>query len=284
MATINETLQPVLDHPIEEMEETTTLTNDVPAVVEGKKGCLETNNLRALWGMFILNTLFAIAQMVGAVIANSLSMFSDSGSMLVDSFAYMVNILLERKKHQLGPRATKLWEVYTSVFSVGLLVSVTVFAIVDATVRLRNAGHDNNNDVSVNGRYVFGFAAGNLLVDIAMCFNYCYQLRHRRNLTLKDELYRETKDELNMISAFVHLFADTLRTLTSIVAGVLEEQMEDKAVSIDSIATFIVCAAILAAASFVFYEACIQYREYHVSRIIGVSGQSSAPTTYEELS
>jgi Co/Zn/Cd efflux system component len=244
-------------------------------------GWLGTRNLRALWGMLAMNTLFALSQLLAALIANSLSMISDSGSMLVDSFAYFCNILLEKRKHRLGPQATKLYEVYTSVFSVGLLVAVTGFSIADARSRLKNKTEDD----TVDGRWVFGFAMGNLLVDIAMCSHYWYQIRHRRMQNFTEEVVRETKDELNMVSAFVHLFADTLRTLTSIIAGILESRMPSEAVSIDVFATFIVCGAILLAATFVFYEAFVQYREYRASKHqVGTENDAEevSVTSYEE--
>jgi len=270
---------------LEEAERTSSVQNEAftseqDDVEVGTDGCLRTSNLRALWGMFILNTLFAFTQLVAAAVANSLSMFSDSGSMLVDSFAYLVNIVLERRKHQLGPSKTKLWEVYASVTSVGLLVAMTVFAIVDATARLKN--DDEDDESTVDGKIVFAFAAGNLVLDVVMCFNYCYQLRHNRHNTLQEEIVRETRDELNMVSAFVHLIADTLRSLTSIIAGVLEDRYEDDAVKIDAIATYIVCGAILLAATFVFYESFLQYREYRYSSRIQTT-ETETRTVYQRL-
>lgn len=225
-----------------------------------KTACLGTSNLRALWGMFILNTTFAISQMVGSRIANSLSMFSDSGSMLVDSFVYLINILMERTKNKYGPSASKLWEVYVSVISVTLLVTVTTVAIIDAASRLDSKQDDDTE--TVDGRFVVGFSLGNLLIDIVMCGNYCYQLRHRRKSSLKEQVMTEAKEQLNMVAAFVHLFADTLRTLTGLIAGILEQGEGANALFIDAVATFIVCALILFAAAFVFYESILQYRDY----------------------
>ena len=241
------------------------------------KTCFGSNNLRALWGLFILNTSFAAIQLVAAIMANSLSMVSDSGSMMVDSIAYMLNIVLERRKHLLGAKAVKLWEVVISILSVGLLTIVTLFSLVDASSRLHR--HDDGDDV--DGRIVFGFAVGNFALDIAMCSNYFFHLRHRKRMqSVQDQIRHEAKNELNMVSAFVHLLADTLRTITSMIAGILEDTMKDKAISIDSIATFVVCGAIFLAASFVFYEAAQQLREYRALDEVTVI---DADIPYEEL-
>jgi len=247
MQPLSSTVQPLGEDP------------DVPT---DRKTCCGTSNLRALWGMFLLNTAFAISQMIGSIIANSLSMFSDSGSMLVDSFAYMINIFLERRKNQLGPDATKLWEVYTSVASVVLLVIVTIVALTDAAKRLQSREDDDD----VDGRFVLGFAAGNLFVDVIMCTNYCYQLRHRRKPTFKEQVMSETKEQLNMVAAFIHLFADTLRSVTGVIAGILEQDETLDAIFVDAVATFIVCGAIMMAAAFVLYEAYMQYKEYRTLR------------------
>jgi Co/Zn/Cd efflux system component len=233
------------------------------AMHENKRTCCGTSNLRALWGLFLLNTTFAISQMIGAQLANSLSMFSDSGSMLVDSFAYLINLWMERTKNKFGAEASKIWEVYTSMFSVSLLVLVTIVAIADAARRLNSRKVDED---TVDGRYVLGFSLGNLLIDIVMCGNYCYQLRHRRKATIKEQVMSETKDQLNMVSAFVHLFADTLRTVTGLVAGILEQGDGADGIFIDAVATFVVCAAILFAAVFVLYEAALQYLEIRNER------------------
>jgi Co/Zn/Cd efflux system component len=276
-----ETVEENVPSSIAERNNISTRTPNIEqvAVVVVREGCMRkwfgTDNLRALWGMFVLNTAFAIAQMIAATIANSLSLFSDSGSMLVDSFAYGMNILMERRKNRIGIEAARLREVYTSIFSVLLLVGVTLFAFIDATIRLKRSDKKESKE-TVNGKIVFGFAFGNLVIDIVMCVNYCFQLRHRRRLTLKDQVMSETKEQLNMVSAFVHLFADTLRTLTSMVAGVLEETTDGNAISIDAIATFVVCCAILVAASFVLYESILQYKEYKQARHI-------APILYQEI-
>jgi Co/Zn/Cd efflux system component len=221
--------------------------------------------------MFTANTAFAVAQLIAASIANSISMFSDSGSMLVDSVSYLISIAMERRKLKYGAEASKLMEVFSSGFSVSLLMIVTIVALVHAVYRY--TGQENTEEETVDGRIVLGFSLGNLVVDIVMCGNYVYQVRanRRQKENLKEQILQETKEELNMVAAFVHLFADTLRTITGLVAGGLEIAAGSDPIMIDSVATFVVCSVILFAACFVLYEGYLQYREYRRLRSIDSS-------------
>jgi Co/Zn/Cd efflux system component len=251
----------IIDHHYD--ENSINEFNESNEIIQARNrgGLCSTSNLRALWGLFLLNTTFAIAQMIAANIANSLTMFSDSGSMLVDSVSYAISLWMERYKVKYGKQKSKLCEVYVSILSVLLLVIVTIVAVVDASKRL--CCYDDMND-KVDGRIVFGFSLANLFVDFFMCGNFCYQLRHRRRKTISESIQYETKEELNMVAAFVHLFADTLRTITGLVAGSLESYAKTfrDTIIIDSIATYVVCSAILLAAGFVLYEGCQQYKQY----------------------
>lgn len=313
------------------------------------RGCLGTPNLRALWGLLILNTSFATAQMIGAAFANSLSMFSDSGSMMIDSLTYAANIYTERRKEQLGGEQAALVEIRTTVFSIAALIMVTALMMNDSMKRLASQNHvisttttkiatPSANTTSpeqrqtVGGQYVLGFSLGNLVIDIVMCANYFYQrrrhvqfsrgteeeskrgqvmkrkakrarrgVRHRRlnqmarvapesavllapssDARTGDQNGSDPSDavedrgdrdatggtreetvetgEINMAGAFVHLFADTLRTCTGVIAGPLELNSAADSLTIDAVATMIVCFLILAAAAFVAVETFQQYR------------------------
>ncbi|KAH9254884.1 hypothetical protein BASA81_007134 [Batrachochytrium salamandrivorans] len=210
--------------------------------------CLCTKNLKALWGLFLINTTFAVCQLVAAIAANSVSMMSDSGSMLVDSFSYMVAIGTERRKIKHGLEASKLIEALCSLISVGLLITVTAVTMSDAIHRLEHLEEDDEDEVA--GQLVVLFSGLNLLMDVFMCGNYWYQLQGGGS----------NAKQLNMVAAFVHLFADTMRSLTGVVAGALEMENKQDSVKIDAFATFIVCFAILLAAAFVLFEAIMQFR------------------------
>jgi len=235
-----------------------TIVDDEDSEARSSARCCGTRNLRVLWLILVLNTSFAVAQMVGASLANSLSMFSDSGSMLVDSISYLANIVMENAKNKYGKEASKGKEALTSLFSVILLLIVTGLAIGGATERLNEPDASSE---TVDGGFVMGFSLGNLFIDIVMCASYILQVRHKI-VRADKEVLTKARDELNMVTAFTHLFADTLRTITGVVAGALELQVDADAAQIDSVATYIVCSLILFAALFVVYEALQLYSEY----------------------
>ena len=226
-------------------------------------GCCDTSNLRALWGMLVLNTIIAAIEIGIAIHANSLSMISDSASMFVDSFSYFSSILLERHKVKKGFQAARLKELIVSIMSILLLIGITLFALVLSIKRFQN------NNENVNGSIVFFFAIGTFTVDCLMCSNYLFQIRHRlrKQSTFSKKFYVERKEQLNMISALVHLISDFLRSITGIIAGALEmASSSSNNVRIDSVATFVVCVIIFLLAFFTFLETLLQCREYRANQ------------------
>lgn len=160
---------------------------------------------------------------------------------------------MEKTKVRYGVEKSRKCEGITSLISVGALIIVTVLALVNAINRMADV---NREDADVDGKIVIGFAIGNLVLDVFMCGNFCFQVKEKWNaskLTTKQLL----SDELNMLTAFAHVFADTLRTISGLVAGALEAQTPDKAVQIDATATFVVCGTIIGAAAILAREALV---------------------------
>jgi Co/Zn/Cd efflux system component len=223
--------------------------------LDPKAGCLASPNLRSLWGFFALNTVFAAAQMTAAVVNNSLSMISDSGSMLVDSLTYAVNIYAERRRLRSGADAVRL-EVYASLFSVAALIVVTTVMFIDATHRLCCGAADEKE---VDGKIVLGFASGNLAIDVLMCTNLFYQ-QSKHGM---DANY--ARKNINMASAIVHVVADTLRTVTGMAAGAIELNPNVDPIVVDAYAAIAVCVFILIGAGFVLWEALTQLRSLNAA-------------------
>ena len=60
--------------------------------------CCGSTTLSALWATVAFNTVFTLAQCFGAVLANSVALLSDTGTMFVDSLTYACNIGAEYLK------------------------------------------------------------------------------------------------------------------------------------------------------------------------------------------
>ena len=212
--------------------------------------CCRTRELRTLWTLFSLTLTFATAQMAGAVVANSLTLFSDSGTMVVDAGTYAVNIYAARLKTRDATRAAKV-EVRASAVSVGVLIVMTAAVLVDASQRLCcSSSHVSESD-NVDGRLVLGFSLANLVIDIVMCTRFALSVRRV-----------SPRGQLNMASAFAHLAGDTLRSLASVVAGSLELNASSAAESlrVDGALTVVVCVAILFGAAVVARETVVEWR------------------------
>lgn len=222
----------------------------------GRPGCFSSPNLRALWVLFVVSLVFATAQMTGASVANSLSMFSDSGSMFVDGLSYAAAIWMERRKIQFGAVASRKFEVFTALFSALLLFVVTLPPMIHASSRLKGAEADSEN---VDGGLVLGFALGNLVAIFIMATSYFYQLRARLSTlgSFSDMIKRESVEQLNMVGAFAHLLSDLFRCLAGISAGSVEFGSDNhhQNVIVDAITAFVVCALILCVVLFVVYQA-----------------------------
>lgn len=133
-------------------------------------------------------------------------------------------------------------EVFIPSFSVIALLGVTVYITIDAIQVVMDPPEDDN----VNVYFMYGFAAGNALVDI-VCFGLFFLRRkdvlkqrtgqgyfmenssNRENLISPDNspdakidvLIPAKSTNLNMASALTHVSGDTLRTMSVFVAAVI---------------------------------------------------------------
>ena len=109
--------------------------------------------------------LFVIAEIIGAIMSNSLSLLGDAASMGVDVTTYLCNIYGEwAKNHNRRSTAQSriILEVIIPGVSVLSLLGVTLYVLFDAIFILQNPR--DNNDVATD--YLYGFAAVNLLIDL----------------------------------------------------------------------------------------------------------------------
>ena len=117
--------------------------------------------------------LFVVAEIIGALASNSLSLLGDAGAMSVDVFTviyicfprhvinfalqYLCNMYSEYVKSKgevLNVRTKFILEVGVPLFSVCALMGVTIWITLDAIAILRNP--DDSDDVNV--AFLFGFA------------------------------------------------------------------------------------------------------------------------------
>eukprot|EP00924_Labyrinthula_sp_SR-Ha-C_P010695 snap_masked-scaffold_49-processed-gene-1.59-mRNA-1 protein AED:0.22 eAED:1.00 QI:0/0/0/1/1/1/2/0/326 len=216
-----------------------------------------------LWTMLFFNGTFAMAELFGAVRANSLSLYGDVSTMLLDSFTYMLNIYAESQKYKSDVdvnslrHKTRIMKIEISVtgFSIAILFSVTTFLLNDAIRRLRAPEQHDKGDDEVSSTILLRFSSVNLLIDIIACFFYCTRYWQPtmdaspetggfigeeadqlgvESLEENEVQEKENEKNLNMASAFLHLGADTMRTVTVMVIAIVMKTEDDEVSSTDA--------------------------------------------------
>lgn len=207
-------------------------------------------------------SLFVIAEVIGAISANSWSLLGDAAAMSVDVISYFTNMCAERIKSgggAISPRMQMSLEVHIPLFSVTLLVAVTIYVTVGAIGDIVTTPTDDDVDIL----FLWLFSSLNAVVDIVSGYMFYSKgtdvfyedesLERRSQLdadmspnskhAMVDENGIRTSNgsdpnendvvpsptspatndngskNLNMISAFTHVGGDTLRTLSVFIAA-----------------------------------------------------------------
>jgi len=129
--------------------------------------------IRALWATFFLNSLFTSAQVVGTIISHSVALGGDTGTMVVDSATYLINIIAEmlRLRGKNSARACACVDALAAGISVIALAAVSAMTVNESVGRLvliaSNASAAEQPE-DINAQVMFAFTAGNLVIDIGM--------------------------------------------------------------------------------------------------------------------
>lgn len=201
--------------------------------------------------------LFAIAEMIAAVAGNSLSLMGDAATMLVDSATYGLNLCSERGKTGASKLKIAWLELVSPAFSVTALIATTVYITMEAidelspddcnmtttatasssaTTGIFNAAQASVtttmltttyaastgcDDESANIAIMWAFSTINLVIDIVNIVLFGCERRKRMRQGGGD-----SEDNLNMMSALMHIVIDTLRSLSVMVAALMSSAFD----------------------------------------------------------
>lgn len=191
-------------------------------------------------------TLFAsitFAQGIASLVANSLALLGDCASMLVDTLTYAGNIAAETCQTDQRRRIRN--QLFASGFSLFVLILITMFITVRAITRLIDY---NENDEHVNALIVFVFAIAGLCFDLSSFLAFYF--------------WNKDAVSLNMKSALLHVFSDTLRSITTLVESIVIWQFEQEGGKIDAWASIIVSGLIFFGAFGAIVEWIAQFMKY----------------------
>ncbi len=150
----------------------------------------------------ILNLLITVVQVVGGLFSGSLSLLSDALHNFIDTFALVTSYIAHKLsilEHTPGKTyGYRRAEILVALFNAMFLIVASIFLFKEALERLINPVPVNSGLVLIVG--FIGLAANSISALL---------------------LHTHTHDNLNVKSAFVHLFADALVSVAVILGAVV---------------------------------------------------------------
>ena len=198
-----------------------------------------TANLALLFA-FATFLAFSIAEVMFALIANSLSMLGDAASMIVDAFTYCMNLVAVHLalRGAVGPRVEAFLTLVAPSLSAAGLCCVTAYIVEQAAEALAA----DPEPVSTTLMLTFGLA--NLGVDVLNLYAFAKFPATYRAVILGAPT-GEAKGELNLRSALTHIVADTYRSVAVIVAALVAQSTNVPASHADAVSAMIVSFPII---------------------------------------
>lgn len=165
----------------------------------------------------VLNSIITVAQIIGGILSGSLALISDAlhnfSDVLSLVFSYLANKLSKKKASLNQTFGYKRAEILTAFINAITLIIVALYLVFEATIRFFHPEVIKSNLViwmSILGILVNGFSA----------------------LMLK----KDANHNLNMKSAYIHLFTDMMASVAVLIGGILMKYYQ--IYWIDSLLTF----------------------------------------------
>jgi cobalt-zinc-cadmium efflux system protein len=145
---------------------------------------------------------YAVAEVVGGVIANSLALLADAGHMVSDAGAIALALFaIWFARRPATPRHTYGYyraEILAALVNAATLVAISVYIFVEAYERFRAPSQ-------VHGGIMIGIAAGGLIVNLIALWT----------------LHGYRRENLNIRGAWLHVLSDVLGSMQAVIAGAL---------------------------------------------------------------
>ena len=160
---------------------------------------LNTKNLRI---SVVLNLAIAVAEVVGGMLANSLSLLSDAlhnlGDGLALLFAYIANRVSRRDATDKKTFGYKRIEILSAFINSMVLIAISVYLFVEAIKRFYNPA-------TIDSTIMLVVASIGLVANVISVLI----------------LHKDSAHNLNIKAAYLHLIGDTLSSVVVIIGGVL---------------------------------------------------------------
>ena len=183
-------------------------------------------------GLIMSAVLFftlSTAQIVFAVIGNSLALRADAGAMYADVVVYVIAIYCESIPESKA-RYKRIFTLVVSFLSTIILLSITIKFTYDGSIGISNriAVHNSMDDASANGTVMIIFGVLNMLIDLS-CLFYGVLLPRLRKKKMEQNNNNDTDNDdedngelnVNTMAAYAHVAADLIRSTATIIAAVI---------------------------------------------------------------
>lgn len=161
-------------------------------------------NKKVLIVSFIIITSYMVVEAIGGFLTNSLALLSDAGHMLSDSISLAIALLAfvfgEKAASYSKTYGYKRFEILAAVLNGVTLIGIALFIFYEAIERFANPP-----EVATTGMLIISTIG--LLVNILVAW-----------IMMRGS---DTKDNLNMRGAFLHVLSDMLGSVGAIVAALL---------------------------------------------------------------
>ncbi|MDC3414809.1 cation diffusion facilitator family transporter [Aquibacillus sp. 3ASR75-11] len=161
-------------------------------------------NKRVLMIGFFITTGYMLVEAIGGFLTNSLALLSDAGHMLSDSVSLGVGLLAftlgEKAANYSKTYGYKRFEILAAIFNGATLIAIAFYIFYEAYKRFTNPP-----EVASVGMLIIGVIG--LLVNILVAW-----------MLLRGG---DTKENLNIRAAFLHVLGDLLGSVGAIVAALL---------------------------------------------------------------
>ena len=165
---------------------------------------VHTNNKKILLISFIIFTLFMIVEVIGGYVTNSLALLSDAGHMLSDAISLFIALMAfkfgERVANQHKTYGYRRFEILAAFINGILLIAISLYIFYEAISRFINPP-----EVASTGMLIISTIG--LIVNLVIAW-----------LMFKGS---DTKNNLNMRGAFIHVLGDLLGSVGAIVAAII---------------------------------------------------------------
>ena len=150
----------------------------------------------------LLNIIITIGQIIGGIISGSVALLTDALHNFSDVIAlilsYITNRLARRKSTEQQTYGYKRAEIISAFVNSATLIAIAIYLIVEAVERFMNPK-------PVNYDIVIYFAIGSVIINFISVLI----------------LHKDSKENINIKSAYLHLLTDVMTSIAVMIGGLL---------------------------------------------------------------